>query len=158
MRGKCLCGGVEFTLEQTLGPFELCHCRRCQKASGSAYAAFLTAKVDGYHVVSGKELIRSFQAPLAKVPPPYTVWFCSRCGSPVPNPEPDGELFEVPAGVLDHAPHVNPDKHIFVDLKADWEPIEHPPPIHHEGDSGLPCKTRSSSYAPFTRPVTDIDE
>ena len=79
-------------------------------------------------MVSGKELIRSYAAPLITAPPAYTVWFCSKCGSPVPNPEPEGERFEVPAGVLEDPPHVDPDKHIFVDLKSEWEPIDHQPP------------------------------
>ena len=128
MNGKCLCGGVEFTLEQTLGPFELCHCRRCQKASGSAYAAFLTARVEGYRVLSGRELIRSYDAPLLDGPPAYTVWFCSRCGCPVPDPEPEGKLLAIPAGALEHTPSVSPDKHIYVDLRAHWEPLDTQPP------------------------------
>ena len=129
MKGTCLCGSVVFSLVQTLGPFELCHCRRCQKYSGSAYAAFLTARVKGYQVLSGRELMRSYAAPLINAPPAYTVWFCSNCGSPVPDPAPQGEIFEIPAGSLDHpAETPKPDKHIFVDLKSDWEPLDEQPP------------------------------
>ena len=62
------------------------------------------------------------------MPPAYTVWFCARCGSPVPNPTPQGETFDVPAGCLDGPASVHPDKHIFVDLKADWEPLDKQPP------------------------------
>jgi hypothetical protein len=38
MRGSCLCGGVRFEVDRAVGPFELCHCSRCRKASGSALA------------------------------------------------------------------------------------------------------------------------
>jgi len=37
--GSCLCGGVRFAIAKAVGPFELCHCRRCRKSSGSAWAA-----------------------------------------------------------------------------------------------------------------------
>ena len=128
MQGTCLCGSVVFTIEQIHGPFELCHCKRCQKYSGSGYAAFLTAEVAGYRLHSGTELIRAYEAPLLHTPPVYTVWFCARCGSPVPNPTPHGETLDVPAGCLDDPIGTCPDKHIYVDLKADWEPLDKQPP------------------------------
>jgi len=123
MKGSCLCGEVEFKVEGAVGPFELCHCNRCRKASGSAYTAGLDVRTDGYRVVRGKHLIRSFAAPLIEQPPVYTVWFCSNCGSPVPDPEPKGDAVEIPAGLLDGATNVTPDKHIYVDLKAGWDQI-----------------------------------
>ena len=41
MQGGCLCGAVRFELDRAVGPFELCHCNRCRKTTGSAYAAGL---------------------------------------------------------------------------------------------------------------------
>jgi len=41
IRGSCLCGGVKFEITRAVGPFELCHCARCRKASGSAFVAGL---------------------------------------------------------------------------------------------------------------------
>ena len=41
IQGSCLCGGVKFEITRAVGPFELCHCSRCRKASGSAFAAGL---------------------------------------------------------------------------------------------------------------------
>ena len=128
MRGTCLCGSVVFTLEKIRGPFELCHCKRCQNYSGSGYAAFLTAEVAGYQLHCGEELIHTYEAPMLHAPPAYTVWFCARCGSPVPNPNPQGETLDVPAGCLDNSIETYPDKHIFIDLKADWEPMNKQPP------------------------------
>jgi hypothetical protein len=51
------------------------------------------------------------------------VTFCSRCGSPVPNPPADAAWFEIPAGLLDDDPGLRPDKHIFVECKSRWYPI-----------------------------------
>lgn len=123
-RGSCLCGEVEFEVSQIVAPFELCHCSRCRKASGSAYAAFLEVKTKGYRIVRGRELIRSYQSPLIDKPPPYEVWFCSKCGAPLPNPHPEGDMFEIPAGLLDGRANMSPDKHIYVDFKAEWDDID----------------------------------
>ena len=124
MKGSCLCGGVAFEIGGDIGPFELCHCNRCRKASGSAYAALLEVKAKGYRMVQGRELVRSYQAPLIENPPLYEVWFCSTCGSWVPDPDPKGDMLEVPAGLLEEPTNVTPDKHIYIDLKAGWDDID----------------------------------
>jgi hypothetical protein len=48
------------------------------------------------------------------------VAFCSRCGSPVPDPPAGATWFEIPAGLLDDDPVLRPDKHIFVECKSTW--------------------------------------
>ena len=118
--GGCLCGGVRFEIARAVGPFELCHCRRCRKASGSAFVAMIGVKSADYRLVAGAELIATYDAPIIERPPPYRVSFCRRCGSPVPNPDPDSDWFEIPAGVLDGDPGLRPDKHIFVELEPAW--------------------------------------
>jgi len=123
LRGSCLCGGVRFEIERVAGPFELCHCSRCRKVSGSAFAAGLGVRTEDFRLLSGAELIRDFELPLLEHPPPYGVSFCSRCGSTVPNPAPDSEFFEVAAGLLDDDPGLRPDRHIFTHLKSSWYEI-----------------------------------
>ena len=123
MKGSCLCGAVTFEFEYTDGPFELCHCTRCRKASGSAYAAFLEVSTEGYRMLSGREHVSAYSAPVVEKPPAYTVRFCSLCGGPVPDPDPQGDTFEIPAGTVDDPLPRGPDKHIYVDLKAAWDDI-----------------------------------
>ena len=120
IRGGCLCGGVRFELEGAVGPFELCHCRRCRKTSGTAFTAMIGVRTADFRLLQGHDLIATYDAPILRHPPAYRVSFCCRCGSPVPNPEPSAEWFEVPAGALDDDPQLRPDKHIFIELKAPW--------------------------------------
>jgi hypothetical protein len=120
IRGSCLCGGVQFELDGAVGPFELCHCSRCRKASGSAFVAGLGVRVQDFRLLSGRELIRTYEAPIREHPPAYGVAFCSHCGSPVPSPPPDATWFAVPAGVLDDDPVLRPERHIFVERKSPW--------------------------------------
>ena len=61
--GRCLCGGVRFEIVQAVGPFELCHCNRCRKVSGSAFAAMLgNGPPIGGHRPSATHLFRSVSA------------------------------------------------------------------------------------------------
>ena len=44
VRGSCLCGGVAFEIDGRLTPIQLCHARRCQKFTGSAFPPEMAAK------------------------------------------------------------------------------------------------------------------
>ena len=134
MMGSCLCGGVTFSVEGAVGPFELCHCNRCRKASGSAYVAALVSESHGFKLTSGSDLIRSFEAKIISAPPPYTVYFCSVCGSHLPNPDPLGPYLDIPAGLLDDEPSVSPDKHIYADHKASWDHLDKKLPVFTESE------------------------
>src|SRR5712664_2606024 len=106
IKGSCLCGGVRFEIEQAAGPLELCHCSRCRKVSGSAFLAGLYVRTKDFRITDGVELINTFEAPILRTPPPYRTYFCRRCGSPLPNPHPQSETMEIPAGLLDADPEL----------------------------------------------------
>jgi hypothetical protein len=124
IRGSCLCGGVTFEITRAVGPFDLCHCSRCRKASGSAFVAGVGVRTEDFRLIGGGELIRRFEAPVRETPPGYRTAFCSRCGSPVPDPRPGADWFEAPAGLLDDDPRVRPDRHIYVECKGAWDTID----------------------------------
>ena len=124
IHGSCFCGGVRFEITRAVQPFELCHCGRCRKASGSAFFAWLVVQREDFKLVQGQDLVKTFEAPLRESPPPYRTNFCGRCGSPVPNPFSDSPYVEVPAGLLDDDPQIRPDRHIFVDVKSPWFDIK----------------------------------
>jgi hypothetical protein len=123
IRGSCLCGGVQFELVRATGPFELCHCNRCRKVSGSAFMAGIGVRREDFRFVRGQELVRSYDAPILDAPPAYRSTFCSRCGSPVPDPAALSDWFEIAAGLLDDDPLLRPQRHIMVEHKAAWFPI-----------------------------------
>lgn len=120
IHGSCLCGGVRFEFDSAVGPFELCHCTRCRKASGSQFMAGIAIRADGFRITAGRELITKFELPVDREPPAYSRIFCSRCGCVVPDPEPTTEVFEIAAGLLDDDPGLRPDRHIMVEHKAPW--------------------------------------
>jgi hypothetical protein len=120
IRGGCLCGGVRFEIARAVPPFELCHCSRCRKASGSAFVPWLVAHREDFRLLEGEDMIRTYDAPVRDTPPPYRTSFCSRCGSPVPNPKSRSPWVEVQAGVLDDDPGLRPERHILVEAKSSW--------------------------------------
>ncbi|MDC0435283.1 GFA family protein, partial [bacterium] len=68
MNGSCLCGGVRFVVEGNVGPFELCHCNRCRKVSGSAFVSALVVDTRTIRFTHGIELIHKYEAPLLLEP------------------------------------------------------------------------------------------
>jgi hypothetical protein len=136
IRGSCLCGGVTFEIDRAIGPAEFCHCNRCRKVSGSTALLTIRAQTKDYRLLSGRELLRSYDAPVLHKPPPYRSTFCSNCGSPVPEASPPGEFVEIPAGAFDGDPGIRPDKHIFVDFMPHWDVLR----------DGLPAYTRTEIY------------
>lgn len=119
-RGSCLCGAVQFQATTFVGPFELCHCPRCRKVTGSAFMPGIAASADGFQMTGGVETVREFRLAVSERPPAYSTFFCVTCGSPVPDPSPAGDSVEIPAGSLDDDPGVLPGRHIYVDHPAAW--------------------------------------
>jgi hypothetical protein len=72
---------------------------------------------------AGQEQIASYQKPTG-----FRSDFCSRCGSPVPNPLRTTKYYWVPAGLLDDDQTLEIGAHLFVDSKASWDeiPTGHP--------------------------------
>ncbi len=64
IHGSCLCGGIRFEFTKSAGPFELCHCRRCRKVSGSAFFSGLYVRIEDFRLVEGRELITTYEAPI----------------------------------------------------------------------------------------------
>jgi hypothetical protein len=123
IHGGCLCGAVRFKVEKFTGPFETCHCNRCQKVSGGSGMPAIYCKTSDYKMISGEDNIQFYEAPILYQPPAYAVLFCKTCGSLVPPANPQGEHLEIAAGSLDDDPGIKPDKHIFIEHVPAWDQI-----------------------------------
>ena len=122
--GSCLCGEVRWEIDGRLTAIQICHAKRCQKATGSAFAAEVAAKRARFRWVAGEDRISRWEAPppLLREPPPYRRAFCSSCGSPVPVDVEGAEYIGMHAGVLDD-PDTTAFRHIFLDQKAAWHAV-----------------------------------
>lgn len=120
MNGSCLCGGVGFEIDGSGTPIEVCHCSRCKKAYGAAFAATFYVKASQLRWTRGEELVTVYDAPIRHAPPAYRHVFCAACGSPLPIVRTEWGVAEIPAGVVDGDPDSRPLRHIFTALKAPW--------------------------------------
>ena len=137
MKGTCLCGAVRYLVTGTPTAFDLCHCSRCRQASGSAFIAELVFEAAKFEWVSGRSLVKTYEAPVRVRPPGYRRTFCGVCGGPPPTMD-RGDI-HIPAGTLEDDPEIRPQRHIFVDFKAVWFDIT----------DGLP---RFATKYPITQP------
>jgi len=115
-RARCLCGNVAWEVE---GPFEFmshCHCSRCRKAHGVAFATYVAAPAAGFRLRGREHIVRWESSP------GFFRCFCGGCGSVVPGDAMEGRVF-LPAGNFEEDIGVRPLAHIFVASKAPWHDI-----------------------------------
>lgn len=115
--GSCLCGQIKYEVQGSFESFYLCHCKHCQKDTGSAYAANVFSTTATLNWMIGKDKIRTFILPSSR----HTKSFCEECGSAVPSLQMEGRLVVVPAGSLDSELSIIPSAHIFCSSQVSWE-------------------------------------
>lgn len=114
MKGSCLCGAVEYEIDQ-LGPIGHCHCRTCRKAHAASFAS--TARVDREHfrLLKGEDNLSSFESSPGKVRR-----FCAVCGSQVVAERPGQPHVILRVATLDEDPGLRPSVHIWRSHDAPW--------------------------------------
>lgn len=121
-----MCGAVRFELSEPLLGALFCHCKRCQRRTGTGVSTTALTAPGSYRTVSGQDLVRTWDPGDGG----YVKAFCSTCGSQLFTHHPDNpELLAVRMGALDEDPGIRPSAHQFTDYAAPWAPVP---------DDGLP--------------------
>lgn len=115
--GSCLCESVRFSLAGEVTDFYLCHCKRCQKESGSAFTSSMFVSLESVEWISGIENVKRFELPEAQY---FCLDFCVHCGSVVPYLSRNREFYIVPVGMLDDRFDLRPLKQLFWADRAPW--------------------------------------
>src|SRR5262249_57072729 len=89
--------------------------------------ASMIGRTDQFVSLAGRELTSSYTRPTG-----FRSDFCSRCGSPVPNPLRTSSYVWVPAGLLDESSPLEVAVHLFVGSRASWEPMPVTGELHDE--------------------------
>jgi len=116
--GSCLCGKVAFEVTGVPFKFLYCHCRSCQKSTGSVHAANMAFPEDSVRWTRGEDLIERFVDTSEN--PGFPRWFCRSCGSPVPKLSRNRQFWVVPSGLLDSDPGMRPQANIYWAEHAPW--------------------------------------
>jgi hypothetical protein len=114
--GSCLCGAVHYEVRGEIGTGYFCHCSRCRKANGAAFAASAIVAAKDFVVTQGEAALKSFSSS----PGVYRI-FCGECGSPiVSRRDAMPEAVRLRLGTLDTPLARGPQAHIYVGSKANW--------------------------------------
>jgi hypothetical protein len=122
MTGGCLCGRIRYEAagEPVFSLF--CHCRDCQRQSGSAYNAAMRVPAAGFRVTRGAP---KFYVKTADSGNTVSRAFCPECGSPLflqVSARPD--LVGIRVGTLDDPSIFRPEADIFVNSAQPWDHMD----------------------------------
>lgn len=126
MTGGCMCGGVRFEVSEPLVGALFCHCKRCQRRTGTGVSVTALTATGSHRIVAGTELVATWDPGDGG----YIKAFCSRCGSQLHTVSADDpDRLAIRVGALDEDPGTRPGAHQFVTYAAPWAPVP---------DDGLP--------------------
>lgn len=103
MTGGCACGRIRYTAEVASDDAYLCHCRMCQRATGTIAIAFVNLPKASVSWVTEPDWYAS--SPIAQRP------FCSKCGTPLGFSYPDGPNIDLTVGSFDDPSRFKPTSH-----------------------------------------------
>ena len=117
MKGSCGCGEVSYEIAPPFKVFQYCHCSRCRKFTGSAFAPNIFVPPPQFRWLKGENMVGRYEHPDAKY---FATCFCKKCGSSLPWAVKGGVNIVVPAGTLDEDPEILPMQNVFWGSKASW--------------------------------------
>ena len=121
LSGGCACGAVRYETEAEPVLMLNCHCRDCQKSSGSAFAAVVVVPKDAVQM-SGEPRYHRVVGQAGKA---VERGFCPTCGSQViTNFERMPDVLGLKAGTLDDPSLFKPTVEIFTDSAQPWDHMD----------------------------------
>jgi hypothetical protein len=103
MTGGCACGAVRFEAEIDGDDAYLCHCRMCQRATGSLSIAFKNIPQAKLRWLSGPDWYDS--SPIARRP------YCGKCGTSLGFQFKEGPNMDVTVAAFDDPSRFKPTSH-----------------------------------------------
>jgi hypothetical protein len=126
MRGQCLCDGVAFEVDCEQLKLYQCRCSLCRRQGGSSSNSAAIVPSSRFRWLHGDELISSWVRASG-----FRSDFCSRCGSPLPNPLGGTSYHWIPAGLLDDTDGLTVVAQVCWASRAGWDSDVAPGVLHH---------------------------
>ena len=116
--GGCTCGAVRYRMHAPPMFVHCCHCRDCQRQTGSAFVLNALIESDRVDLLSGAPLAVTVPAPSGR---PHDIYRCRTCQTALwSDYGRRGSLRFVRVGTLDDPAALPPDVHIFTRSKLPW--------------------------------------
>ncbi len=121
IEGGCLCGHIRYTSDVEPLMAVICHCKNCQKQSGSSYSTNIAIPKDAL-TIEGELTLYADTGDTGNAVNRY---FCRNCGSPITS-EADvlDTLTILKAGTLDDTSWVTPTMEIYCDSAQEWTKVK----------------------------------
>src|SRR5579872_1784188 len=118
-QGGCACGAVRYRLTEAPLIVHACHCRDCQRLSGSAFVVNLW--IERCYVETDHARLRAARL-TAGSGKPHEVFSCPECGTAIYSKyhAAAGDTVMLRGGTLDDPQSAPPDVHIFTRSKMRW--------------------------------------
>jgi hypothetical protein len=125
--GSCLCGKVTYTCDAEPLATAACHCKDCQKQTGTAFS-IIVAVPRGELDIEGDSLA-SFTTFGTDTGQEVSRQFCRECGSPIVSlGDAMPALAFIKAGTLDDTSWLEPPQmHIWSESAQPWFPLDSQP-------------------------------
>jgi hypothetical protein len=120
LEGGCACGDIRYRLTAAPMIVHACHCRDCQKQTGSAFVINLW--IERAFVEATGPAPVAFSVPPGSSGKPHDVYRCGKCGTALWSKyhAAPGDTVLLRGGTLDEPGAVTPDVHIFTRSKVPW--------------------------------------
>ena len=120
LEGGCACGALRYKLTAEPLIVHACHCRDCQRLTGSAFVTNIWIEKK-FVVAGGAGVPKSFKLSGGSGKP-NEVFFCDRCGTYLWSKyyASPGDTVLLRVGTLDRPEAIKPDVHIFTRSKLPW--------------------------------------
>jgi hypothetical protein len=117
--GGCVCRAIRYTVTMPPLIVHACHCRDCQRHTGSAFVINLW--IERKFVDTDHRLPKFFRL-TAGSGHPHDIFYCESCGTRLWSHyhRSPGDTLLLRAGTLDDPTAVTPDVHIFTRSKLPW--------------------------------------
>jgi hypothetical protein len=117
-QGSCLCGAIRYQVTTPLKAATHCHCKKCQKGHGAAFASYASAPRTAVNIHAAADALRGYESS-----PGVTRQFCSQCGSSLFWSDANGAYpgwISIALGTLDTPFSASEQTHSCVESKVDW--------------------------------------
>ena len=135
--GSCFCGAVAYRISSPPMFVHCCHCRDCQKQTGSAFAVNGIIERDRIELLSGAPEPVEMKTDSGR---PHDIWRCPACLSALWSDYGRRRvLVFLRLATLDDPGRFPPDVHIFTRSKLPWVDLSRPAPGATTGQPAKVC-------------------
>ena len=117
--GQCLCGQVKYEIDGDPVAAGICHCKNCQRQTGTAFSTLWGVPKASLRFTAGKPSV--YHDSDTDSGATIERWFCGNCGSPIYSAIPSQpDMAYLKTGTLDDTSSFAPQFHVWYGSRQAW--------------------------------------